>query len=324
MKIVVLDGYALNPGDISWEMIRQFGELEVFDRTGYDLSGQSLVVERGKDAKVILTNKTPVSRGAIDQLPKLKYIGVLATGYNIVDVTAAKEKGIVVTNIPAYGTAAVAQMAIALILELCHHAGAHNDAVKKGEWTNHPDWSFWKYPLVELDGKTLGIVGFGRIGQATAKIAQAMGMKIVAHTPRPQREMESDTLTFGSLSDVWKKADFISLHCPLFRETEGLINHESISQMKDGVRIVNTSRGALIEEKDLAEALKTGKVAGAAVDVVSQEPIRDHNPLLCAPNCLITPHISWAPIEARRRLMKLAAENLTHYIKGHPINVVNP
>ncbi|MDW7676384.1 MAG: D-2-hydroxyacid dehydrogenase [Bacillota bacterium] len=323
MKIVVLDGYALNPGDISWEPVEHYGELTVYERTGYDLTGQSLVVERCKEADVILTNKTPVTRQAMDQLPDLKYIGVLATGYNIVDVEAAREKGIIVTNIPTYGTAAVAQMAIALMLEMCHHAGAHSDAVHRGEWTQNPDWSFWKYPLVELDGKHLGIIGLGRIGLAAARIAQALGMKILACTPRPNKELESETLLFVTLEELLRSSDFISLHCPLFEDTKGIINQHNISKMKEGVRIINTSRGPLIVEEDLAEALHNGKVAGAALDVVSAEPIKADNPLLKAPNCLITPHISWAPIEARRRLMNLTAENLDSFLKGAPTNVVN-
>ncbi len=323
MKIVVLDGYALNPGDISWDVVKQYGNLEIYDRTGYDLGSQPLVVERARGAEVLLTNKTPVTSEAMDQLPDLRYIGVLATGYNIVDVKAAKEKGIIVANIPTYGTAAVAQMAVALMLEMCHHAGRHSDAVYQGEWTSHPDWSFWKYPLIELDGKTMGIIGFGRIGQATARVAQALGMNVVVHTPHPNFDLQTDTLIFCDLDELLEKSDFISLHCPLNDSTKGVINRNSIAKMKHSVRIINTSRGLLIEEEDLAEALNNGTVAGAALDVVSEEPIKKDNPLLRAPNCLITPHISWAPIEARRRLMQLAAENLDRFLSGDPINVVN-
>jgi glycerate dehydrogenase len=323
MKIVVLDGYALNPGDISWDAVKQYGNLEVYDRTGYDPNSQPLVVERARGADALLTNKTPVTGHAMDQLPDLRYIGVLATGYNIVDVKAAKEKGIIVSNIPTYGTAAVAQMAVALMLEMCHHAGRHSDAVYQGEWTSHPDWSFWKYPLIELDGKTMGIIGFGRIGQATARIAQALGMNVLAHTPNPNPDLETDTLRHCDLDELLAKSDFISLHCPLNDSTKGIINRNSIAKMKNSVRIINTSRGPLIVEEDLAEALNNGTVAGAALDVVSEEPIKKDNPLLKAPNCLITPHISWAPIEARRRLMQLAADNLSCFLSGDPINVVN-
>ena len=323
MKIVVLDGYALNPGDISWEAVEAFGNLRVYDRTGYDPSSQPLVIERAAGADIILTNKTPVLKEAIDALPELKFIGVLATGYNIVDVEAARGRGIIVSNIPTYRTASVAQMAVALMLELCHHAGAHSDAVKKGEWTNNPDWSFWKYPLIELDGKTLGVVGFGRIGQTTARIAKALGMKIVVHTPRHKKVIGLEDVEFITLEGLFNKSDFISLHCPLNAETTGMINKDSIEMMKDGVRIINTSRGPLIVEVDLVQALESGKVAGAALDVVSAEPIKKDNPLLKAPNCIITPHISWAPIEARRRLMELTADNIRHFVQGNPINVVN-
>ena len=323
MKIVVLDGYALNPGDISWEDVEAFGDLQVYDRTGYDKSCQSLVVERAEGADILLTNKTPVLEEAMDALPDLKYIGVLATGYNIVDVEAAKRRGVIVSNIPTYGTASVAQMAIALMLELCHHVGAHGDAVKNGEWSDNPDWSFWKFPLIELKGKSLGIVGFGRIGQATASIAKALGMEILVHTPHPKEVQGLEEVHYVLLEELFQQSDFISLHCPLNPETKGMINRNTISMMKDGVRIINTSRGPLIAENDLAQALENGKVAGAALDVVSAEPIKKDNPLLISPNCIITPHISWAPIEARRRLMKLTADNIRHYLKGSPINVVN-
>lgn len=323
MKIVVLDGYALNPGDISWAEVEAFGELHVYDRTGYDKSCQPLVIERAAGADILLTNKTPVLEEAMNGLPALKFIGVLATGYNIVDVEAAKNRGICVSNIPTYGTASVAQMAIALMLELCHHVGAHSEAVKIGEWSDNPDWSFWKYPLIELEGKMLGIIGFGRIGQATASIAKALGMRIMVHTPRPRKISGLEDVEYVGLEKLFTHADFISLHCPLNPETKGMINRDSIAIMKDGVRIINTSRGPLIVEKDLAQALENEKVAGAALDVVSVEPIKNDNPLLKSPNCIITPHISWAPMEARRRLMKLTADNIGHYLMGKPINVVN-
>lgn len=323
MKIVILDGYTENPGDLSWEGLEKLGELTVYDRTSYDLSGEDKIVERGKDADVIFTNKTPLSREAMKKMPHLKYIGVLATGYNVVDVAAAKEMGIVVTNIPTYGTAAVAQMAIALLLEMCHHVWAHSEAVKNGEWTNNKDWCFWNYPLIELADKTIGIIGFGRIGQSVGKIAQSLGMKVLAYDAHVNKELESDTLRYTDLEKLLKESDVISLHCPLFDSTKGMINKNSISKMKDGVMIINNSRGPLIVEEDLAEALNSGKVAGAALDVVSTEPIRADNPLLKAKNCIITPHISWAPKESRQRLMDIAVDNLRKFVEGTPVNVVN-
>lgn len=317
MKLVVLDGYTLNPGDLSWESLNELGELTVYDRTP-----QELVNERMEGAEIVFTNKTPLSREMIERCPTLKYIGVLATGYNVVDITAAKEAGVVVTNIPTYGTDAVAQFAIALLLELCHHIGAHSDAVKAGEWTSNSDWCFWKYPLIELAGKNMGIVGFGRIGQGTARIAQALGMKVLAYDAHRNPDLESDTMHYVELDELLAESDVITLHCPLFPSTEGIINKRNIEKMKDGVMIINNSRGPLIVEKDLAEALKSGKVAGAALDVVATEPIRDDNVLLDAPNVLITPHISWAPKESRQRLYNIAVENLKAYLSGNAVNVV--
>lgn len=323
MKIVVLDGYTENPGDLSWEGLEKFGDLTVYDRTSYDLSGEDLIIERGKDADAIFTNKTPLSREALKHMPNLKYIGVLATGYNVVDIAAAKEMGIVVANIPTYGTAAVAQMAIALLLEMCHHVWAHSEAVKRGDWTNNADWCFWNYPLIELADKTIGIIGFGRIGQGVGKIAQALGMKVLAYDAHVIESLESDTLRYVGLDELLRESDVISLHCPLFESTKGMINRDSISKMKDGVMIINNSRGPLIVEEDLAEALNSGKVAGAALDVVSTEPIKTDNPLLKAKNCIITPHISWAPKESRQRLMDIAVDNLRKFVEGTPVNVVN-
>ncbi len=318
MKIVVLDGYTLNPGDISWEGMEAFGDLTVYDRTKAED-----VAERIGDAEVVYTNKTPITKETLDACPNVKFIGVLATGYNIVDTAAAKEKGIPVSNIPTYGTAAVSQFAIGLLLELCHHIGEHSDAVKAGEWTSNPDWCFWKYPLVELDGKTMGIIGFGRIGQDTGKIAQALGMKVLAYDSFPKKELESDTCHYADLDTVLKESDVIALHCPLFPDTEGIINKDTIAKMKDGVMIINNSRGPLIVEQDLRDALDSGKVAGAAVDVVSTEPIQMDNPLIGAKNVIITPHISWAPKESRQRLMDIAVDNLKCYVDGKPQNVVN-
>lgn len=318
MKIVVLDGYTLNPGDISWEGLEALGEVTVYDRTK-----EEDVIARIGDADVVYTNKTPVTRETLEACDNVKFIGVLATGYNIVDIDAAKEKGIPVSNIPTYGTAAVSQFAIALLLELCHHIGAHSDAVKAGEWTNNPDWCFWKYPLVELAGKTMGIIGFGRIGQDTAKIAQALGMKILAYDAYQNPELESETCHYADLDTLLGQSDVISLHCPLFPSTEGIINKANIAKMKDGVMIINDSRGPLIVEKDLREALDSGKVAGAALDVVSAEPIQADNPLIGAKNVILTPHIAWAPKESRQRLMDIAVANLKAYVDGAPQNVVN-
>ena len=323
MMIVVLDGYTLNPGDLSWEGFERFGDLTVYDRTCYDGSREDLVIERAREAEVVLTNKTILSRKVIESLPQLKYIGVLATGYNVVDIEAARERGIVVTNVPTYGTEAVAQMAIALLLEMCHHVGAHSESVKKGEWASNPDWCYWKYPLIELAGKTMGIIGYGRIGQATGRIAQALGMKVLAYDKYVNKDLESDTMRYVELDELLAQADVIALHCLLTEETEGIINKDTIAKMKDGVMIVNNSRGQLMVEEDLAAALNSGKVAGAALDVASTEPIRMDNPLLKAKNCIITPHISWAPREARQRLMDIAVENLAQFLAGKPINVVN-
>lgn len=318
MKIVILDGYTENPGDLSWGGIEALGDLTVYDRTPSDQ-----IVERIGDAKAVYVNKVPITKETIQACPNMKFIGVLATGYNVVDTEAAKEAGIVVTNIPTYGTDAVAQYTMALLLELCHHVGEHSDAVKKGDWTNNKDWTFWNYPLIELAGKTLGIIGFGRIGQRTAEIAQAFKMNILAYDEYPNKDLESDNCKYVSLDELLADSDVISLHCPLFPSTEGIINKDTISKMKDKVLIINTSRGPLIVEEDLKNALNSGKVAGAAVDVVSTEPIQMDNPLLEAKNMIITPHIAWAPKESRQRLMDVAVDNLKAFIDGTPQNVVN-
>lgn len=318
MKIVVLDGYTLNPGDLTWQGLEALGELKVYDRTPEDK-----VVERIGEAEIVFTNKTVLTREIFNRAPNIRYIGVLATGYNVVDIHAAKEYGIKVTNIPTYGTAAVAQYVFALLLEMCHHVGEHSNRVKEGEWSKCPDFCFWNYPLIELANKTLGIIGLGRIGYATANIARAFGMKVLAYDNYVNKELEDENLKFVSLDELFQEADVISLHCPLFESTKGIINKKNISKMKDGVFIINTSRGPLIIEEDLADALNSGKVAGAAVDVVSTEPIRRDNPLLNARNCIITPHIAWAPRESRERLMNIAVDNLKAFIKGKPVNVVN-
>ena len=316
-KIVILDGYTENPGDLSWDAMAALGDLTVYDRTPADK-----IVERIGDADIVYTNKTPISRETLDACANVRFIGLLATGYNVVDVQAAKEKGIVVTNIPTYGTDAVGQFAIAMLLEICHHIGHHNDAVHAGRWTNNDDWCFWDYPLIELAGKTMGIVGFGRIGQATGRIAKALGMKVVAFDSYPN-ETGKAIAEYVDLDTLLASADVIALHCPLFPDTEGIVNKETIAKMKDGVIILNNSRGPLIVEKDLAEALWSGKVYAAGLDVVSTEPIRADNPLLKAKNCIITPHISWAPKESRQRLMDIAVDNLAQFLEGNPVNVVN-
>jgi len=317
MKIVILDGYTENPGDLSWDGFEKIGELTVYDRTPTDK-----IEERIGGAEIVITNKTPVSKATIDSCPNLKYIGVLATGYNIVDVKAAKDRGVLVTNIPTYGTGAVGQFAIALLLEICHHIGHHDEAVHTGRWENNDDWCFWDYPLIELAGKTMGIIGFGRIGQTTGRIAKALGMKVIAFDER-QNDSGKAIAEYVSLDSLFAESDVISLHCPLFPATEGIINKGSIAKMKDGVIILNNSRGPLIVEQDLADALNNGKVYAAGVDVVSSEPIKSDNPLLNAKNCIITPHISWAPKESRKRLMDIAVGNLQAFVDGKPVNVVN-
>jgi glycerate dehydrogenase len=320
MKIVVLDGYTLNPGDLNWDGVKQFGELTVHDRTGF---APENVIKTIGDADVIFTNKTPLPKAVLENVPSVKYIGVLATGYNVVDTAAAKELGIKVTNIPTYGTSAVAQFTFALLLELCHHAGYHSDAVKNGDWTKSADFCFWNYPLIELAGKNMGLIGFGRIGQATAKIAQAFGLNVLAFDSYQNPALLSDTCRYVSLDELLANSDIISLHCPLSDSTKEIINKNTISKMKNGVMIINTSRGPLVDEQDLCDSLNSGKVAGAAVDVVSAEPIAATNPLLKAKNCIITPHIAWAPKESRTRLMNIAVENLAAYAAGKPVNIVN-
>ena len=320
MKIVVLDGYTENPGDLSWGDMEALGELTVYDRTS--LTDMQEVIDRIGDAEAVITNKTPLPQEVFDACPNIKYIGVLATGYNVVDIDTAKAKGIPVCNIPTYGTAAVGQFAIALLLEICHHIGHHDKAVHEGRWETNPDWCFWDYPLIELADKTMGIIGFGRIGQATGRIAKALGMKVIANDEYPN-DSGKEIAEYVSREELFAQADVIALHCPLFPSTQGIINKENIAKMKDGVIILNNSRGPLIVEEDLRDALNSGKVAGAGLDVVSTEPIKGDNPLLKAKNCIITPHISWAPKESRQRLMNIAVDDLKAFIDGNPINVVN-
>lgn len=311
MKIVVLDGYTENPGDLSWGPLQELGELTVYDRTPPEA-----VLERIGDAEAIYTNKTVLSRELIQAMPSVRFIGVLATGYNVVDVQAARERGIVVCNIPTYGTDAVAQYVFALLLELCHRVAHHAQAVQEGRWTACPDFCFWDYPLIELSGKTMGIVGYGRIGQRTAQIARAFGMQVLAYDAFVQAE------ECVPLDELLERSDVVSLHCPLFPETRHIIRGETIARMKDGAILINTSRGPLVDEAALREALTSGKLYGAAVDVVSTEPVQPDNPLLGLENCLITPHIAWAPRESRQRLMDIAVENLRCFLRGAPQNIV--
>ena len=320
MKIAVLDGYTLNPGDISWSELEKLGDCTIYDRTS--LTDTDEIISRIGNAEAVFTNKTPIHARVLENCSNIRFIGVLATGYNVVDIKAAAEKNITVTNVPSYGTAAVGQFAIALLLEICHRIGHHNQAVHEGKWEQNADWCFWDYPLIELAGKTMGIIGYGRIGRATGKIAQALGMRVLAYDAYPDLTLECESCQYADLEDVLRNADVLVLHCPLFPETEGLINKDSIRKLKDGVIILNNSSGPLIVENDLAEALKSGKVAAAGLDVVSTEPIQPDNPLLNAPNCFITPHISWAPRESRQRLMDIAVNNLKAYIEGCPVNIV--
>ena len=297
MKITVLDGFTENPGDLSWAALEKFGDFTVYDRTPRT---PSEIIRRIGDAEIVITNKCPITREILDACPKIKYISVLATGYNVVDVQYAAEKGIPVSNVPTYGT----------------------EAVHAGRWESAPDWTFWDYPLIELAGKTMGIIGFGKIGQTTGRIAKAMGMRILATGSR-ETEAGRAIASYTDLDTLLRESDVIALHCPLFPSTEGIINRDTIAKMKDGVILINNSRGPLIVEQDLADALNSGKVYAAGLDVVSTEPIRSDNPLLRAKNCFITPHISWAPREARARILDISAQNLEAFLNGAPINVVN-
>lgn len=320
MKIVVLDGYTENPGDLTWAPIKKYGEVTVYDRTSY--TDSPLIAERLGDAEVAVINKTPITKATIDACPNLKCIAVLATGYNVVDYTYAKERGIIVQNVPTYGTQIVGQYAVGLLLEICSHFAAHDAAVKAGEWENNVDWCFWKYPMLELYGKTAGIIGLGRIGQSTASILKAMNMRVLAND-KFESESGKAVAEYVDRDTLFKESDVIFLHCPLFPDTEGIINKENIDKMKDGVIIINNSRGQLVVEQDLADALNSGKVYAAGLDVVSTEPIKGDNPLLKAKNCIITPHISWAAQAARQRIMDITVDNIRSYIEGTPENVVN-
>ncbi|RHP70227.1 D-2-hydroxyacid dehydrogenase [Clostridium sp. OF03-18AA] len=320
MKLVVLDGYTENPGDLSWEGLKEFGELTVYDRTSYVES--PLIAERISNAEIVITNKTPISRTTIDKCPNIRLIAVLATGYNVVDYNYAAEKGIPVVNVPTYGTASVSQFSIALLLEICHHIGHHDKTVHEGKWAENADWCYWDYPLIELEGKTMGIIGFGRIGQAEGRIAKALGMNVIAYDLYPN-ESGRVIADYVTLDELFANSDVISLHCNLTPENTEMINRNNIAKMKDGVILLNNARGQLVNEADLADALASRKVAAAGLDVVSTEPIKTDNPLLSVPNCIITPHISWAPKESRSRIMDSTVENIRAFLAGKPVHVIN-
>ena len=319
MKIVVLDGYTENPGDLSWDALKELGEVTVYDRTSYEES--PLIAERIGDAEIVIINKTLISKETIDKCPNIKLIAVLATGYNVVDYNYAKEKDIPVVNVPTYGTQIVGQYALGLLLEICSHYGHHDETVKAGKWENNADWCYWDYPMIELYGKTAGIIGLGRIGQATAKLLNALDMKVLAYDAY-QSEAGAKLAEYVSLDELFAQSDVIFLHCPLFPETEGMINKENIAKMKDGVILINNSRGQLVVEQDLADALNSGKVYAAGLDVVSTEPIKGDNPLLKAKNCIIT-HISWAAQASRQRIMDITVDNIKAFLAGNTVNRVN-
>lgn len=318
MKLVILDGYALNPGDLSYDVYRQFGELTVYDRT----ETEEEAIRRIGDSQIVILNKTPITETLLAACPSVRMICVQATGYNVVDCEAARRRGIPVCNVPSYGTAAVAQFTMALLLEICHRIGLHDRLVHEGRWITSPNFCFWDTHQMELAGKTLGIIGFGRIGRATAALAKAFGMKVLAHS-RSQCPEGLALAEYVDLDTLLEQSDVVSLHCPLFPETEKLINPQTIAKMKNGAILLNTSRGGLVDEAALAEALSCGKLRAAAVDVLSAEPMSGDNPLLTAPNCIITPHMAWAPVESRHRLLDCTVENIRSFLDGTPQNVVN-
>ena len=318
MKIVILDGYTLNPGDLSWDELKKLGDVVIHDRTPADK-----VVERAKDAEIVFTNKTPIGEEALNQLPSLKYIGVLATGYNIVNTDVAKAKGIIVANVPGYGTTSVVQLTFALLLELCLHVQRHSDSVMEGKWAKSADWCYWDYPLVELSGKTIGIIGFGRIGQQVGDVATAFGMNIIGNSRNWTNQSQRPNFKWAEIPELLVQSDVVSIHCPLFPETKGLINKESLRSMKRSAFLLNTSRGPIIVDEDLADALNNDVIAGAGIDVLSAEPPSQENPLFTAKNCIITPHIAWATKEARARLLDATVSNLSAFLQGNPVNVVN-
>lgn len=317
MKIVILDGYAVNPGDLSWDCFLPFGSITVYENTE-----KHQAIQRVEGADIVMTNKTPITRALLDACPTVKLICVLATGYNVVDCDAARERGIPVCNVPDYGTNAVAQFTFSLLLELCNRVGHHDDLVHRGDWTTCPSFCFWDTPQMELYGKTFGIIGFGRIGRAVGKIAGAMGMEVLAYNR--SRHPEGEAIgKYVDLDTLLAKADILSLHCPLTPENTGMISKELLQKMKDGSILLNTARGGLLDEQAVADALRTGKLRCAAVDVVSREPIQADNPLLSAPNCIITPHMAWAPIETRQRILDCTVASIRAYLAGAPINTVN-
>lgn len=318
MKLVILDGYALNPGDLSYDRLNQFGTVTIYDRT----DSEAEAIARIGDAEIVLINKVPVTESLLAACPSIRLICVQATGYNVVDCTACAKRNIPVTNVPTYGTAAVAQFTMALLLELCHQVGLHDRDVHQGGWTQNGSFTYWLTPQMELAGKAMGIIGFGRIGQAVGRLAKAFGMEVLAYN-RSQCEAGKQIGTYVDLDTLLAKSDVVSLHCPLFPETKGIINAQSIARMKDGAILLNTSRGPLVEEAALAQALNAGKLRGAAVDVVSQEPIVEDDPLLHCRNCIITPHMAWAPVESRQRLLDTVVENIRAFLDGKPQNVVN-
>lgn len=321
MKIVILDGYTENPGDLSWDGLSQLGDVTIYDRTS--LTDEAEIISRIGDAQVVLTNKTPISRRVMDACPNMKYISVLATGYNVIDVAYAREKNIPVSNVPVYGTRSVSQFAIALLLEVCHHVGHHSDTVHEGKWEHCQDWCYWDYPQMELAGKTYGLLGCGNIGIHTAEIARALGMRVITYDARPT-EAGRKVAEYVELDELFAQSDILGLQMPLFPFNTGIINKENIAKMKDGVIIINNSRGQMVVEQDLADALNSGKVAAAGLDVVSTEPIRSDNPLLKAKNCIITPHMSWGAKESRQRIMDCTEANVRSFLEGDPQNVVNP
>lgn len=321
MKIVILDGYTENPGDLSWDALKTFGDLTIYDRTS--LTDENEIAERIGDAEIAITNKTPISKSTIDRCPNMKFIAVLATGYNVIDIDYAKEKGIPVSNVPVYGTRSVSQFAIALLLEICHHIGHHDKTVHDGKWENCEDWCYWDYPLIELADKTYGLLGCGNIGIHTAAVARALGMNVITYDGKEREEAKALGVKYVDLDTLFRESDILGLQMPLFPFNTGIINKENIAKMKDGVIIINNSRGQMVVEQDLADALNSGKVAAAGLDVVSTEPIKGDNPLLKAKNCIITPHMSWGSKESRQRIMNTTAENLKAFLDGNPVNVVN-
>jgi glycerate dehydrogenase len=318
MKIVVLDSHALNPGDLSWDPLRAIGELQVFDRTA-----DNQIVERARDAEIVLTTRTPLPEQILRQLKKTRYIGVLFTGYDVVDTKAARDLKITVTNVPTYATASTAEFTFALLLELCHHVGLHAEATRAGEWSRSTDFTFRKTPLIELAGKTMGIIGLGRIGRRVAEIAMAFEMRVIAADQVRGAVPDWPDFRWHEVDELLTQADFVSLHCPLLPQTRGIINSKSLALMKPSSFLINASRGPLIVEQDVADALNNGRIAGAAVDVLSSEPSSPDNPLLRAKNCIVTPHIAWATREARTRLLNTAIANLRAFLEGHPVNVVD-